>query len=516
MPKTPSEKLFRLVKSLTGSEKRYFKIFINNKGSKDNKYLKLFDAIEEQQLFNEEELQQIIYPKEQVESRKYSEMKGYLYDLILKSLQAYDEKTSVDYKLKGMLLSVRTLYKRSLFEDCKDVLHKAKKIASKYEDFNSSLELLHWEKEIAYTETNITYLDKELDRIREEEKKLTRQIQDISKYRNIFFKILISVRKDAASGDRNSEKLSFLKKDRLMSDIANTESYKAKMLYYRVLSLYYLATRNLNDFYETSKKLLLQIESQKYMIIEDASEYISALSNHVIASGSLKKFSEVEETLDKMKAIKVNTLDDELKIYRQYYLGKFRLYIDSGEFEKGYEELEEHIKKRRKFDDNLFRKDTFYLKYFSICFGAEKYEEALHYLNEWLGMSRNIERKDLQSLARILNLIIHYEMKNINLIESLLRSTYRFLSDKDFFAEFEKKFLSSFREAIEIQSRKELKIHWENLSKEYERLEEELNLPSFIRWFPIKEWIDAKASEISFAQIVKEQFKQNLSKRSKT
>jgi len=511
MPKTPSEKLFRLVKSLSGSEKRYFKIFINNKGGKDNKYLKLFDAIEEQDLFNEEELQQVVYPKEQVESRKYSEMKGYLYDLILKSLQAYDEKTSVDYKLKGMLLSVRTLYKRSLFDDCKDLLHKAKKIAGKYEDFNSGLELLRWEKQIAYAETNIRYLDKELERIEEEEKKLVQQIQNISEYRNMFFKVLISVRKDATSGERNSEKLSFIREEKLMNDIENAESYKAKMLYYRVLSLYYLATRNLNKFYETSKRLLKQVESQKYMIAEDASEYISALSNHIIASGSLKNFEEVEETLDKMKAIKGNTLDDELKIYRQYYLGKFRLYIDSGEFEKGYEELEEHIKNKRKFDDNLFRKDTFYIKYFSICFGAGKYEKALYYLNEWLGMSRNIERKDLQSLARILNLIIHYEMNNTDLIESLLRSTYRFLTDKDFFAEFEKKFLSSFREAIEIQSRKELRIHWGNLSEEYKRLEQEQNLPSFIRWFPIKEWIDAQASGISFARIVKEQFEQGLS-----
>ncbi|MGK0363120.1 MAG: hypothetical protein ACI85O_000162 [Saprospiraceae bacterium] len=514
MPKTPSEKLFRLVKSLSGSEKRYFKIFINNKGGKDNKYFKLFDAIEEQELFNEEELQQIVYPREQVESRKYSEMKGYLYDLILKSLQAYDEKTSVDYKLKGMLLSVRTLYKRSLFEDCKELLHKAKKIATKYEDFNSGLELLRWEKQIAYAETDITYLDKELERIEVEEKKLVEHIQNISEYRNMFFKVLISVRKDAASGERNSEKLSFIKEDSLMNDIENAESYKAKMLYYRVLSLYYLAIRNPRKFYSSSAKLLEQIESKQYMIQEDASEYISALSNHIMASGTVKEFIEVEEILGKLKNVSGKTHDDNLKIYRQYYSGRLRLYANTGDFKNGYKELQEHMKTRKKFDLNFFRKDSFYIVYFTISFGVEKYEEALSYLNEWLGMSRNIERKDLQSLARILNLIIHYEIKNTDLIESLLRSTYRFLSDKDFFSDFEKKFLSSLREAIEIQSRKELKKHWNNLSQEYERLEEKSGLPSIIRWFPVKEWIDAQANEASFAQIVKDQFESRLPKNS--
>ena len=46
MPKTPSTKLFNLVKSLSGSEKRYFKIFVGKQGHKGNKYLLLFDAID--------------------------------------------------------------------------------------------------------------------------------------------------------------------------------------------------------------------------------------------------------------------------------------------------------------------------------------------------------------------------------------------------------------------------------------------------------------------------------------
>ncbi len=511
MPKTPSEKLFRLVKSLSGSEKRYFKIFINNKGSKDNKYLRLFDAIEEQELFNEEELQEIIYPKEQVESRKYSEMKGYLYDLILKSLQAYDEKTSVDYKLKGMLLSVRTLYKRSLFEDCKDVLLKAKKIATKYEDFNSNLELLHWEKQIAYAETDITYLDKELDRIRKEEKSLTRQIQNISKYRNMFLKVLISVRKDAASVKQNLEKLSFVEEEKLINEIEKTEYYRVKTLYYRVLSSYYFAIRNSEKFYSSSSKLIKHIESKQYMINEDVSEYISALNNHMVASGTAGKFKEVEEILDKLKNLKGKTEDDKLKIYRQYYTIRLRVYSNFGDFQNGYKELQDHMNTRKKFDLSFFQKDSFYIIYFTISFGAEKYEEALGYLNEWLGMSRNIERKDLQSLARILNLIIHYEMNNTNLMESLLRSTYRFLNNNKFLSEFEKKILNSFRDVIEIQSRKELKNHWQNLSKEYERLEAVLELPRIFRWFPIKEWIDAKASNTPFAEVVRVQYEKKLS-----
>ena len=49
MPKTPSNKLFNLINSLSGSEKRYFKLFVNkNQTGKDNKYILLFDAVDAQ------------------------------------------------------------------------------------------------------------------------------------------------------------------------------------------------------------------------------------------------------------------------------------------------------------------------------------------------------------------------------------------------------------------------------------------------------------------------------------
>ena len=136
MPKTPSIKLFNLIKSLSGSEKRYFKLYATgNRADKNSKYLLLFDAIDLQETFDDEALKQEVYQGAPIRSRKYSELKAYLYDLILKALQGYDEKTSVDFKIKGMLQNVRVLYKRSFYDDCKDLLPKIKKLAYKHESF---------------------------------------------------------------------------------------------------------------------------------------------------------------------------------------------------------------------------------------------------------------------------------------------------------------------------------------------------------------------------------------------
>lgn len=509
MPKTPSNKLFRLVKSLSGSEKRYFKIFINNKGNKENKYLRLFDAIEAQEVFDDEVLQDIVYPDEQVESRKYSELKAYLYDNILKSLQAYDEKSSVDYRIKGMLLSVRTLYKRSLFDDCKELLNKLKKVAVRYEDFNAQTEILYWEKQIAYAETDITYLDKELDRIETEQRSLLQQMQRLSEYRNVFFELLILLRKDTASSEEKIKDLNLHDSLFNRAEIEDTPSYKEKVLYYRALSLYHLSLKDFKSFYEVSKKLIQTFESKKYMLDEDVSEYISALSNHYIASGSLRKLDEVEEVLAKLKGVQPKTFDDKLKVYRQYYLGIFRLYISLGKFQTGYRVLTEHLKTRKKFAAHFFKKDTFYIRYFTLCFGAEKYSQAVDFLNEWIGMGKNVERVDLQSLARVLNLIVHYEIGNTEILDSFLRSTQRFLSDRGYYSDFEKSFLSALRRALELPSEKAKKEHWSSFSEELKELKNHSKIPKIFEWFSLDEWIEAKAKNLSYAEVVRNKAEAN-------
>ena len=506
MAKTPSSKLFDLIKSLTGSEKRYFKIFVSNKENGNNKYGQLFDAIDQQQEFDDEALRQTIYGNEKIETRKYSELKSYLYDLIIKSLQSYDEKSSVDYKLKNTLLGVRTLFKRSHFEDCKIILKKIKKLAAEYEDFNTLIETLNWEKKIAYAQTDITFLDKELDRITEEEKKCLQRLNNISAYRSIFFKILVSLRKEVSWSEKQINALTKLMNDPLMENEEKPISHTAKMLFYRIKSIYYFSSSRLNEFYETSIELLDLMESKSFLFKEDVSEYISALNNHIVSCGALKKYNEVRKTLNKLINVKPLTQDDFVKIRRQYYMNKFRLCITTGEFKEGLKELKIHLKEIKKTDQNLYNKNSFYLQYFCIYFGSEDYNNALNVLNEWMHvMSGSVERKDLQSLARILNLIIHYELGNTVLLDSLIRSTYRYLNKENRLSEVEKTFINFIKEAAQPKSKKQNKQALKQLKSEFEDLS---NSPThgIFNFFDVNAWIESKISEKSFSETVQEKF----------
>ncbi|MBL7775253.1 MAG: hypothetical protein JNK89_04580, partial [Saprospiraceae bacterium] len=54
MAKTPSDKLYRLVRGLSPAEKRYFRLFIRGKPERDSKYLQLFDAMAAMEPFDDE------------------------------------------------------------------------------------------------------------------------------------------------------------------------------------------------------------------------------------------------------------------------------------------------------------------------------------------------------------------------------------------------------------------------------------------------------------------------------
>lgn len=508
MPKTPSHKLFRLVKSLSGSEKRYFKIFVNPTGDKDNKYIRLFDLIDAQTTFDETKLKKKIYGKQEIQGRKYSELKAYLYDLILKALQGYDEKNSVDYRLKGMLMSIRVLFKRAHFIDCKELIQKAKKLAIKHEQFLIILEILAWQKKIAYAQSDMEYIGKNLDDIAKEETTTQQKIENINSYRNIFLKLLMTLRQNVIRREKMKEKIGKIMSHPILESEDKAKSNYAKILYNRIYAFYFYTLADIKKYYSTNKKILELMESIPFYLKEDLTEYISVISNFSVSCANLGKFDEIEESLEKLKNLKPNTHEDQIYIYRQYYERRLKLCLVKGEFDEGVVEIELIPKKVPATDRHIFENTSFYFSCFCLYFGKGDYNESLSYLNSWLNIPRTNERQDLQSLAKVLNLIIHYEMNNPMLIDSILRSNTRYLSKQEGSHQFEKLLIAFFSKINKMPlTNKELSEAFAQLKN---NLLNELSVAEkrLLGVFDIISWIESKITNQSFSEIVKEKFKQ--------
>jgi len=508
MPKTPSLKLFNLIKSLSGSEKRYFKLHATgNRTDKSSKYLLLFDAIDLQESFDDEALKAIVYQGQPIKSRKYSELKSYLYDLILTALQGYDEKSSVDFKIKGLLQSVRVLYKRSHYEDCRDLLPKIKKLVYKYESFSSILEVLNWERRVAYAQMDIPFLNDQLERIDQEERDCLENLRNLSFYQNIFFRMLIHIRKNAVlRTDEQKDILNEIISNDLLSNISKAKSHRARVNFHRIYGLYYYAIQDYQKFYKSSKLVIELIESVPHFFKEDTSEYISALSNYVLSCGLLEKYNELEQNLHKFSKIQPIIHSDKLTIYKQLLTARLRVFINKGDFNAGLVLLNKHLKEKEDFKRNAFERGAFFLQYFYIYFGIGDYDKALEYLNEWLNIPRSIERQDLQSLARVVNLIIHFEMNNTILLDNLLRSTYRFLRKRNRMYKLERSVLTFIKDANKTASSRALKEEFKKLKEEFETHAKDPSEKVMFQYFDFIAWVDSKINNESFAEAVKRRY----------
>jgi hypothetical protein len=505
MAKTPSQKLFRLIHALSPSEKRYFKVLAGASNKGDKKFLQLFDAIEKQPILEEEALRTTIYGTTKIETKKFSELKNYLYQFILKTLHGYDEQTSIDFQLKNALQDVRVLFRRSMFEEAKEIIEKTKSLALRYEEFTVLIELLRWEKLIAYTMIDVPYLNTHLASIQEQEKIYIEALENFMAYRNVFYSIYLFLRKnDVVRSSNDATQLKTIISTPIFESIDAAKSHKAQLLYYRIYSLYYYSLTKFDKFYVNTKALIALMEERSDFIKEDLNEYIIALNNHITSSIWMKAYVEAEECLEKLYQIKPNTTDEALKIHRQYYLNKFLIAMNTGAFEKGVLSIEQHFKDLEQFNKQTFERSLFFYSYFYLNFGAGKYNEALDYLNKWTNLQNNIERKDLQSLGRILTLIIHFEMKNMTLLESLIRSTYRFLSTQNVLFEFERKVLQCMREAINAPNTRQQKVIFATLKTDLELLAENINEAVFLKQFDFLAWIESKITGKSFGKVVQD------------
>ena len=504
MAKTPSDKLYRLIRSLTPAEKRYFRLNVHGRADRDSKYVQLFDAIEAAVEFNDAEFCSKIYKNQPIESRKYSELKAYLYELLLKSLQSFDEQHSVEYRLNHLMQSVGVLFKRGHYDACEDLLHKAAKIARQYEFFTQLLEIIRWEKHLAYTRMDVDYLHKQLEQLQFAENRALEQLRNAAMYRRIFFQVYTTSKREAFHrGAARMASLHQLMQHELLRDPDQALSFKARVLYYRTFNLYYYAALEREQFYDTGKKLIELLESQPHFLRENLFDYIAALNNFILSCGLLERYEEVRLALDKLRKINPLTEDDRRKIHRQYYTNMFVLCIFTGDFEEARREMDRCQAEVRQFDPHDYETASFYFQYCCICFGCNDFDGALGYLNDWLNQPRTLEREDLQSLARILSLILHFEMGNNVLLESLLRSATRFLQKKNRLYDLERRFFHFMSELMRAPSKQEQKRAFQKMREELSSSAVLAGTQALLQTFDLEAWLDAKIKGLSFATAVR-------------
>ena len=509
----PSSELFKLIKSLTKSEKRFFKLSSSLQAGEKN-YLKLFDAIEKQKEYNEEEIKEA-FKKERFIRHLPSE-KNHLYKLILKSLRIYHADNSVGSQLKEDIRSIEILYNKALYTECGKLIKKAKKLAYAHEKFYYLFELIKWEKLLLEEDYLSGRFDKDLDLLITEEQEVIEKLRNVAEYQILYSKINYVFRLGGyIRNDKEREIVEEISNYPLIKGKNTALSRRAAATCYYIKGLCAITKHDLEESFSNFSRVVKIFEENTVLIQDIPKQYIKSLSNLLIYYINSRNFDAFFELIEKMRSLRdtpgFNSTDIKLKIFTSTFYAELLAYDRMGEYEKGVEVVDSILDGIELYKDKINKEDVILFHYHIayIYFGSGQYKEALRYINKVLNDNETNLRQDIYSFARLFNLVIHFELGNYDLLDYIVKSTSRFYlkRKREFSREyrFETVFLKHIKRTAKVADKRDkLEAAFGDLKAEMEEVLKEDYEKIALEYFDFNSWVNGKVEGKDFAVLKKE------------
>jgi hypothetical protein len=485
----PNISLFNIVKSLSKSEKRYFRMFASLQGG-DKNYIKLFDIIDNMKDYDEKYVKEIF--KNEKFIRQLTFTKNYLYNLILKSLYQYNSTNSVDYQMNELLFRCNYFYKKTLQKELRESIFAGKKLSLEHERFEYYLLFISFEK-IQPLETN-----PHNSSVNSQEELVIEKLSNLSVY-NSYVSMISGIYREEG---RTRDKILFnyierIKKSPLLLHEDYALSVLAKERYYYVLQLISDIYGDLESMYQNCKKRLELITHFPKPFIDSAFNYwqdiLILLIIYTIRNDKSKKMIDYLHLLEDHSS---DSPADKINIFLIQSILSVNLILKE--------------KKWNKITDLLIRIELGLGKYSGLMDSnyeivlydlisrmfveSGNFQSALKFINLLLNHKYISIRRDIEYNARLLNLIIHYELKNYEYLEYLIISTYRYFYKRKKVYKLETLVLNFIKRLPKMESDIDLKENFAILQKELEAIYNVHHEKNIFLYFDYLEWINKKIS----------------------
>ncbi|MBE2218914.1 MAG: hypothetical protein IAE90_11950 [Ignavibacteria bacterium] len=488
-----SNDLFELISSMSKSEKRYFVLQSNlHKGNKQ--YIRLFKALEKLDSYNEKEFRKLNSDKSFVKNLAFC--KNHLYKLIMKSLIDFSSGRSADAKIHSLISECKILFRKTLYPRYFRTIEKAKQLALKHERFGYVMQIMEMEKIIVRKEEQSG--DK-INTLHNEFSETAARMKNVFEYSRIGGLLLSSFRKFGLTrGEFQISAIDEIIDNRLMSSTDKALSNKALEGYFRVKELAAIARGDFESSYQAQLKRLETVKGDPSPFLDQVINYRSDILYSLLETSlQLNRPAEAAQYLKEIREILDNSKDslDDFEIYRSFVY--FRRYLAAGDTQKAGRLIPrlEHVLKKYK-NKMLIDTELSILFYIVKCRMMEgKYPAALKAANTLGSHPLLGKRADYESYLKIMNLVIHFELKNFELLRYLLISAYRFLYKREKLFKVEMLVLEFIRKLPKVKNEHDLSFIFSRMQKELTKLKQVKYEKNAFEYFDFSEWINKKITK---------------------
>ncbi|MBW4360439.1 hypothetical protein [Flavobacterium taihuense] len=502
--------LFVLIKSLSKSEKRQFKIFASRlETSSNTKFIELFNILDKSEVYDEK----LILKNGLIKKVQLSNLKSYLYKQILVSIRLNIPSQNIRYQLREQIDFAAILYNKGLYKQSLKILDKTKQQAIENDEKYMAFEIVEFEKliESQYITRSI---QGRADELVIQAKELNYRNTISSKLSNLSLQLYgIMLKTGFVKSDEEYKYID----DYFNKHIAHLDQskfeFREKYWFYNAnlwrsflvqdfLSCYKYAYKWVNLFYDNKNMIFLNpvffLKGNHYLL-----ESLFMLKY----KSNFKKYLELlEETINDPR-FPVNDNIASLS-FLYLYNNKLNYHILEGTFAESEYLVPVILNKMKIHSEHLdeHHEMMFYYKIACIYFGNEKYQECIVYLEKIINNKNLTMREDLMCFARILCLIAHYELGKDYYLENQLKNTYKFLLKMNDLHEVQKEIIRFLKNLSNLYP-SDIKKEFIKMRERFIELEKNTYEKRAFLYLDIISWLESKIENRKISDIIKEKAK---------
>jgi tetratricopeptide (TPR) repeat protein len=486
---SPSDDLFELIKSMSKSEKRHFRM--HSHAAEDAVYIRLFELIDKQSEYNEAEIKNALSDTDAI--RHFHVAKKYLFEMIMRSLTLYHSHLSPEFRLKEVLQQIEICNSKGLFKLAYKLLKNAEKSADKYELFNLRLEVLTLKRENIMSRVFSGYTENDLAIINTKEKESVRKIKNIAVYKSLLNELMMEYVKWA--GIKSPEQNKVFKKIEthpMFLDETKADSFQAKWILYAIKGYYYHENGLYDQSLKYRKKSLDLIEENQTFIKSYRRNYLVAMHNYINDLRLTGQFKLIETEAEKYREFPTKSFHEKAEQFRRYYLMKFQLLAETGNYQQYKVYEQQFLNTLPVYSKSISRPIEMLIKFYiaRCCHGTKEYEKTLEYLIEITTESQTRQSIETIGMAHLWMMIAHFDMGNFSILPYLASTAGLFYSKNQLLQEADTILFRFFRsKSLNTPERRRI-----SLEKMKKQLSEALtnNKTKSNTYKPILQWADTK------------------------
>lgn len=504
-----SESLIHLINNLTKQEKKEFSLYISNKPEKD--YIFLFRLIDDKKVSDPEELKMSFLAAKPTSS--FNTVVIYLFDLLIDILTRLRTEQDSYYLLFNELLHARVLYEKSMYQECFQVLKKVKEKAVYYE--NHFALLVAQRLELNYLLT-LDFEDMDEQKLLNKQYKMNNTLKSIrqlneqsSQYELLKYRM---INRGASRSLEETQKLD----DLVTSEIsivasAGVENFEIKKNHQLFQANYFITVGDYKAAFNSFVELNKLFEENSHLWNNPPVYYLMTVEGMLESLRIMHNYEGMNYFIEKLTKLSSPSSSFQLNVTYVIFIYRLFSFIDAGDFDKAGIWIAEHqaslIDKMLLLKEQQQAEMSLYIAL--IHLGNGEYRKARKRLSATIGRG-HLYSLPLFRTIRIVNVMIHYELGDVDYIQSEIRSIKREMSkNKGYNLKVESFLLKFLNYSFADTNRKRRAEIWESMAEEVHALYADKYETQILRKFDFVAWVEAKIFEVPLSDILKREHVEN-------